>query len=81
LRDDQWSLQYTGAQEFVSKHQQTENNREEAKHRISGAHSKLSMASASKPKLKMTAPSINFKRPMRLKPRDSASDKRQSRDC
>jgi hypothetical protein len=30
----------------------------------------LSMASASKPKLKMTAPSINFKRPMRLKPRE-----------
>ena len=66
---------------FITKRKQTENNREEVKQRISGAHSKLSTASASKPKLKMTAPSINFKRPMRLKPRDSASDKRQSRDC
>jgi hypothetical protein len=56
----QWSLQYT---EFVTKQQQTENNRVQAKQRISGAHSKLSTASASKSRLKMTAPNINFKRP------------------
>jgi hypothetical protein len=38
--------------EFVTNRQQTENNRDEAKRRISGAHSKLSTVSASKPKLK-----------------------------
>ncbi|AUT66343.1 hypothetical protein C2L65_42260 [Paraburkholderia terrae] len=73
----QWSLQYT---ELVTKQQQTENNRVQAKQRISGAHSKLSTASASKSRLKMTAPNINFKRPMRLNPRDSAPEKRQPRD-
>ncbi|CAB3774068.1 hypothetical protein LMG29542_07579 [Paraburkholderia humisilvae] len=66
---------------FVTNRHQSENNRVEARQRSSGAHSSLSMVSASRPKLKTTASNINLKRPMRLKPRDSASDKRQTRDC